>query len=120
LQLTTAEHLTKARQNEAFADSLDTSTTIAVEWVITVKFYAALHYVQAYFASKSSTTPVTHTLRASAIRRDPLISGAYDDYRELSDISREARYGFSNLQAGHITFAENCLASIKSIVGLHL
>ena len=88
--------------------------------MITVKFYAALHYVQAYFASRTGKAPLTHDRRASAIQRDISISGAYDDYRYLEDLSRDARYNYSNLQSGHIIFAEDCLTAIKSVVGLHL
>lgn len=49
-----------------------------------------------------------------------MISGAYDDYRELEDISREARYDFSNLRQDHLKFADDCLVAVKSVVGLHL
>jgi hypothetical protein len=120
LQLSREEHLTKSSQNEAFAKALDTSTVCGVEWAITMKFYAALHYVQAYFASKTGRAPTTHDRRASAIQRDPRILGAYDDYRFLEDLSRDARYNYSNLQPGHIIYAEDCLVAIKSVVGLHL
>jgi hypothetical protein len=49
-----------------------------------------------------------------------MISGAYDDYRELEDLSRDAGYNFSNLQAGHLKFADECVVAIKAVVGLHL
>ncbi len=120
LQLSKSEHLTKSQQNEEFVKTIDVSQMIGIEWAITVKFYAALHYVQAYFASRSGRTPATHDRRATAIQRDPLISGAYDDYRELEDISREARYDFSNLRQDHLKFADDCLVAVKSVVGLHL
>ena len=120
MHLTREEHLTKSAQNEAFEQTIDTSTVAGIEWAITVKFYVALHYVQAYFAAHSTITPITHTLRASAIQRDPLIAGAYDDYRDLEDISREARYDFSNLQPGHLKFATACLETVKSVVRIHL
>jgi hypothetical protein len=120
LQLSRTQHLTKSQQNEEFVKSIDVSRTIGIEWAITVKFYAALHYVQAYFASRSGRTPATHGRRATAIERDPLISGAYDDYRELEDISREARYDFSELRLDHLKLADDCLAAVKSVVNLHL
>jgi|SRR5437588_7144302 len=104
----------------SFANSLDVSSTVVIEWAITIKFYAALHYVQAYFVSRTGRAPVSHEHRSTAILRDPMISGAYDDYRELKDISREARYDCSNLQAVHLKFADECFISVKSIVGLHL
>ena len=120
LQLSKNEHLTKPQQNEEFVKSIDVSQRVGLEWAVTVKFYAALHYVQAYFASRSGRTPATHNSRATAIQRDPLISGAYDDYRELEDISREARYDYSDLRPNHMKFADDCLAAVKSVVRLHL
>jgi hypothetical protein len=112
--------LAKAKKNEAFASGLETSTVTGIEWSITIKFYAALHYVQAYFASKQLGTPITHSHRASAIQRDAVISAVYDDYRELEDLSRDARYNSVNLKRGHVKFAEDCLESIKSAVYKHM
>jgi hypothetical protein len=120
LQFTRDEHLTKSRQNEVFAKTIDASSGVGIEWAITVKFYAALHMVQAYFVSRTGKTPTMHANRAAAIQRDISISGAYDDYRELQDISRAARYDCSDLQAGHLRFADECLAAIKSVIGIHL
>jgi hypothetical protein len=85
-----------------------------------MRFYAALHYVQAYFASGTGKAPTTHYRRANSIQRDMSIAGAYDDYRYLEDLSRDVRYNYSNLQPGHIKFAEDCLITVKSVVGLHL
>lgn len=120
LQFTRDEHLTKSEQNQVFASSIDTSSPAGIAWVITIKFYAALHIVQAYFVSRTGKAPTMHANRATAIERDMSISGAYDDYRELQDISRSARYDCSDLQLGHLKFADECFASIKSIVGIHL
>jgi hypothetical protein len=120
LRLSKHEHLTKSVQNEEFAASLDPSTVVRIEWRITALFYAALHYVQAYFGSRSSIAPMTHQRRAGAIERDPLISGAYDDYRELEDLSREARYGFSKFEHADMNVANAWLTAIRSVVSLHL
>ena len=59
----------KAPESERFARSLDAATLCSLEWAVTVRFYAALHYVQAYFASQKITFRL-HTNRASAIARD--------------------------------------------------
>lgn len=120
LQFTREEHQTKSRLNEAFAKTIDVSSATGIEWAITIKFYAALHIVQAYFVFRTGRAPALHANRASAIHRDISISGAYDDYRELQDISRAARYDCSAVQAGHIKFADDCFATVKSVVGLHL
>jgi hypothetical protein len=121
LRLQQTQHLSKSQQNEEFADALDISQQIALEWAITAKFYSALHFVQAYLVSRSTTnTPVSHGARATAIQRDAMISGAYEDYRELQDLSREARYDYSSFNPGDLKFAQERLESIKSIVRLHL
>jgi hypothetical protein len=120
LQFTRDEHLIKSQQNELFAKAIDPSCTAGIDWIITVKFYAALHLVQAYFVSKTGKAPTMHAHRVAAIHRDISISGAYDDYRELQDISRAARYDCSALQVGHLKFADECFAAIKSVVGIHL
>jgi hypothetical protein len=75
--------------------------------------------VEAYFASRGKHFR-HHRHRAAEVELDPHISGAYDDYRELSDISRDARYEFDNLTTGHLKFADELLISVKSVVGLHL
>lgn len=119
MRLTKHQHLQKATENEKFAQTIDTNTVAGIEWAITVKFYIALHYIQAYLASKGQNY-FRHESRGDAIERDPKIRNAYDDYRELYDISRDARYDFCNLSKGHLTFADNCLNAIKAVVQPHL
>jgi hypothetical protein len=120
VHFTRDEHLEKSQRNEQFARTIDTSSVAGLEWAITVKFYAGLHFIQAYFASRTGRVPITHDNRSTSIHKDAMISGAYDDYRELKDMSRAARYDCETLQSGHLKFADECLASVKSIVGLHL
>ena len=119
-QFTRAQHLAKSRNNENFAAALHTATTAGREWAVTALFYAALHCLQAYFAARTDRIPITHGHRSSAIQRDAAISGAYDEYRELSDLSRSARYDCEVIQPGHVRFAQEWLASIKAIVAPHL
>jgi len=119
LRLTKEQHLTKAVENERFAATIDTSTVTGVEWAITVTFYAALHYIQAYLSTRGQSY-FRHESRGDAIQKDPNIRNAYDDYRELYDIARDARYDFCNLQSGHLKFANECLVAIKAVVVPHL
>jgi hypothetical protein len=46
------DHLNRAQDNERLAGSLDLNSAINVDWAITILFYAALHYVDAYLAIK--------------------------------------------------------------------
>lgn len=90
MRLTKEQHLEKARENEKFVGSIDTSSVTGVEWAVTIKFYIALHYIQAYLASKGQNY-FRHESRGDAIENDPNIRNAYDDYRELYDIARDGR-----------------------------
>lgn len=69
-----SEHLTKAQANEKFADSLDASVYPNADWALTALFYSAVHYVEAYFATKSIHS-VDLRARDSAIRRDVKLEG---------------------------------------------
>lgn len=113
------EHLRKAKANEQFAASLEMTDTVCAGWALTVLFYVAVHYVQAYF-SKLGLSYTTHTNRAAAIHKDPRICGAYDDYRELENMSREAGYECSDFDCGHVRYAEECLARVKQEIDRHL
>lgn len=85
------EHVAKAKHDEGFVSSLDLSTTPYVDWAITGLFYAALHYVEAYFAAMRRHSP-DHRTRDSAVQRDSRIKGIYNDYSELKNFSINARY----------------------------
>src|SRR5260370_34884574 len=104
----------------SFAESIAAASSAGIEWAIAVKFYAALHLVQAYFVSRTGNAPTGHANRATAIHRDMSISGAYDDHRELQDISRAARYDCSALQPGHLMLADEGLCAFKLAVVLLL
>lgn len=85
------DHKAKAEHDKEFVDSLDLSTTPYLDWAITGLFYAALHYVEAYFATMKRHSP-DHRTRDSAIQRDSRIKTIYDDYNELKNYSINARY----------------------------
>ena len=89
------EHLERARQNEEFAGSLDIDRAIQADWAVTILFYSALHYVDAYLAVKSYHPP-DHDARDSEIENNGSLADIYKDYRRLKDRSREARYNVAN------------------------
>ncbi len=86
-----AEHLGKAHHDEQFVSSLDLSTSPFIDWAVTALFYAALHYVEAYFATMNRHS-ADHRARDSAIRRDANLRKIYNDYSELKNHSINARY----------------------------
>ena len=61
------------------------------DWAVTGLFYAAVHYVMAYLATKG-IHPVLHQVRNSHVHRDPFLNPLYIDYRELQNHSEDARY----------------------------
>jgi hypothetical protein len=115
LSFTPAEHLGKARQNEEFAHSLNPLSLCSLEWAVTANFYAALHYVQAYFAAQAITFKM-HTNRATAIARDARIKTVYPDYREMQDASEAARYEVNAIKLEDLARAQTCLARVKDAI----
>jgi hypothetical protein len=114
LKFTKDEHKNKAIENEQFADSLP-PTTCGIEWAITVNFYAAVHYVSAYFALANQTC-MSHGSRAIAIKKDAVLCAVYDEYQNLYNISRDARYEVMELKPGHLIYAKNMLETIKKVI----
>jgi hypothetical protein len=87
---TTKEHRAKAVNNEFLVESLDNPFW---DWAVSGVFYAALHYVEAYFASRFPPRhPSTHVSRDNYINSDSILRPIYIDYRQLEDESRNARY----------------------------
>jgi hypothetical protein len=84
-------HIQQAKHNEALAQYLE--GTPYPDWRATSLFYAALHYVQAYFLSRTPPQHFTrHSDRDTAIESDSHIGGIWNDYRSLKDWSQKARY----------------------------
>lgn len=77
-------HIQQAKHNEQLAEFLN--DTPYGDWRATALFYAALHYVQAYFLSRTPPQHYsTHFDRDTAIENDPHIGGIWSDYRSLKD-----------------------------------
>ena len=102
---TSAQHRTKAENNEFFADELDNPFW---DWAVTGKFYAAVQYVEAYLAKKAPAVhSPSHEFRDNQIQRDAALRPIYPDYRELKNESRDARYDAS------LTFAQADVARLE-------
>lgn len=115
---TKEEYSKKALENEQFATNLP-GTIPGIEWAITAQFYAALHYVNAYFATKGEHYS-GHPTRIRAIQKDSWLSVIYDDYQGLYNISRDARYECMNLGNEELLFAQKKLHLIKSVICRYL
>jgi hypothetical protein len=85
------EHLDKADENERLAMSLDLATPGAASWAMTMLFYAALHFVEAYFATKGFHHR-SHVKRTDAINNDPALRSVAATYGIMQLDARNARY----------------------------
>lgn len=108
--MNTDEHLAKARRNERFLEAINEVQPPYHEWVVVVAFYAAVHYVDAFFALRD-THPETHTLpqrsqigagqQPMPLARNYLVSillsPIQHKYSWLYDMSIQARYGMPTL-----------------------
>jgi len=101
------DHLAQAQHNEAFASQLMTDLKYK-DWLITVSFYAAIHYVEAEFTklpgvshSETSVPPNTslHAHRENLVRQH-FGKPVWQDYRKLHIASNTPRY----LTSGWKTF----------------
>lgn len=86
------QHLTQARRNEEFAHGLLTDDE-HIEWVPVVAFYAAWHYVHAYFATQAG---IPHTLGHDGMQRYvstlSVLKPVEDHYYRLFNECNNARY----------------------------
>lgn len=63
------------------------------DWRCTILFYAALHYVQAYFKSKKPPERYdSHADIETAIELDAKVKSMYENYVSLRNSSEAARY----------------------------
>ena len=83
------QHISLAEHNERFTDSFDLDATPYRDWLVTGKFYAAVHYVEAYLATRGEHSR-DHRARDSKVKR--LLPAIKHDYRSLKDESINARY----------------------------
>lgn len=106
------EHIKKAQEDELFVDSLDFQKPGHLDWAITALFYAALHYIEAYFATRKFHS-ADHRTRDSSIQRDVSIRHLYKDYNELKNFSINARYYMVRFNATDVATLKPRLETIR-------
>ncbi len=108
----TKEHRDKAAHNEFLVSTLDNPFW---DWAIIGTFYAALHHIEAYLATKGIHGP-THPIRDSHIQRDANLKAIYVDYRELENESRDARYDVIEFKQADVRRLQGNLETIKKVI----
>ena len=84
------DHIKIAKRNEVFSREL-LSEGKNLDWVVTIIFYSAIHYVEAYMATKNRHSG-SHRNRDSEIENDSNLSPLYDDFSDLKNDSIQCRY----------------------------
>lgn len=84
-------HIRIAEENEAFLSSFSYAVGPARGWASTVSFYAALHYIEAFFSTKFKHSPDHRTRDNNMVQHTETMT-IYDEYCELKNISTRARY----------------------------
>ena len=86
------EHVSQAEHNRAFWNGLGLPTTAFRDWVVVGVFYEAVHWLEAFLATKGEHSDV-HVNRLTAIRRNRTEVGSLQlDYELLKQESENARY----------------------------
>lgn len=83
------DHLNQAQHNLEFSESLDPASY--PDWLATGLFYTALHYIDAFLATKGYH-PGKHDVRDGFVAKVQELRPLHDHYRALKDSSRTARY----------------------------
>jgi hypothetical protein len=110
------EHLTRAKENEQLAIGLGRESGCSTDWAITMLFYAALHYIDAFLAGKNMH-PLNHEKRDGEIENNGSLAAIFKDYRRLKDLSRAARYEIANFREDQLEVARRRLKVIKGHLG---
>lgn len=117
------EHLDKAAHNERFLDTFDVDSTPYLDWVVIVAFYIALHYIDAYLASRGFENIPDHRTRNNLLILDRSLGSIRDYYYQLKDDSEEARYDvrlFTTQEVNEIlnVFLEPVRHHIQQLLGI--
>ena|ERR1700730_4264750 len=107
------EHISKAKLNKTFADSLKLDNSTAVGWALTALFYSALHYIEAYNA-KHHFHCKNHQELHDNIKRNPVLEAILEDYLDLSNFSWNARYMWVNYGREKFEEALDYHAAVKN------
>lgn len=93
------DHIKQAKHNQGFAEQLDRDQGLRHwDWLITIAFYSAIHYVEAFFVTtsighteKACRNENQHSFRQQTVRTF-LGHNCWKSYRKLQDASYYVRY----------------------------
>lgn len=113
------DNIELARNNEDFADDVLSDYNNQNNWVITIRFYSFLHYVEERLNSHGYSSN-SHKDRKNNIRNcRPIDDKVRKIYRFLEDISRDARYECIHMTKEDVEKSGEKLEEGKNILGFH-
>lgn len=116
--MTDFSHISGARENEELADSLDSSEPENRNWIVTIRFYSYVHYIEEILESHDFSSN-THKERKDNIKEcNGMDRTAYKIYRFLEDLSRDARYECIRMDEDDLTVSERKLDTGKETLGI--
>lgn len=113
---TSDEHLSKARENQAFAEGLINDSRSGRQWGLIVRFYSAVHYVEAYLSSLNCGTS-SHEARRRAIKARPELAAIADHFQDLYNLAWAARYLCLPCPIRDVLMAHEILIAVRRYIG---
>lgn len=115
--MTDFSHISGARENEELANSLDVSEPENRNWIVTIRFYSYVHYIEQILESYNYSSN-THIERKDNIEKcNGTDQTAYKIYRFLEDLSRDARYECIRMGTEELDITKKKLKSGKKSLG---
>ena len=116
------QHIRQAERNEAAYHHLDTTSGAFGDWQVTMLFYAAVHYINAYL-ERRSVRVASHDQRSFWVKTERGLRVVSSEYSELQDRGWESRYAlvfFSREQARQLYAGDYrpFRNSIRNMLGL--
>jgi len=109
---TKEQHLEQATRNEKLAAEVLVHTRYC-DWTVTVLFYAAIHYIEAFLAVQRIHC-FDHAERSEKVRIIPQLRTIGKQYESLRTTSRQARYQALPITPDDVKRAEQNLATVRS------
>ncbi len=86
------EHVNWATHDRYFWTSIDLDNTPLTDWAITGMFYESVHWVEAFFATKSHHSTAHDKRKTDMVSYKSELRPIWNNYIKLETDSRNARY----------------------------
>ena len=108
-------HKKQAQHNHKVATRLDANDPTALDWAITIRFYAALHLVRAYLA-QLGLQPKDHEETFDYLTQSGLPEDLVAAYRRFYRLSRKARYDCWSPSQSDVNTARQLLSQVETVI----